>query len=144
MQLIQLLLDMGSATGIRLVNLPGGLNQATNVASKTITITGIPGGTGFVRVETEGTTCEIIRLQHQIRVTTAPQRPDYILIDDFPGGTDPIPIVTDQDGSVYNAKYLCEQASLVHQVLQLFVTMMVELPHQQSLIFGILTTKCGQ
>ena len=62
-------------------------------------------------MRTQGTTCEIIRLDHLIRVTTAPEIPDYILIDDAPGGTDPIPIVEDQDGNIYNGQiYLCEQA----------------------------------
>ena len=101
----------GSATGIRLINLPGGLGFATDAVAKTITITGSPTFTGFVRVETEGTTCEIVRLQHLIRVTTAPQIPDYILIDNAAGGADPIAIVTDQDGSIYNGQlYLCERA----------------------------------
>ena len=101
----------GSATGIRLVNLPAGLNQTLDAAAQTLTIDGIPNGTGFVRVETQGTTCETIRLQHLIRVTTAPQIPDYILIDDVPGGNDPIPIIEDQDGNIYNGQiYLCEQA----------------------------------
>ena len=72
----------GSATGIRLVNIPGGLNLARDNAAKTVTISGIPTGTGFVRVTTEGTTCQIQTLQHFVRVTTAPQIPDYILIDD--------------------------------------------------------------
>ena len=83
----------GSATGIRLVNIPGGLTTATDAAAKTVTISGIPTGTGFVRVTTEGTTCQIQTLQHFVRVTTAPQIPDYILIDDAAGGTDPIPII---------------------------------------------------
>ena len=39
----------GSATGIRLVNIPGGLNLARDNAAKTVTISGIPTGTGFVR-----------------------------------------------------------------------------------------------
>ena len=101
----------GSATGIRLINLPAGLTPVTDAGAKTVTITGIPASTGFVRVETEGTSCEIIRLDHNIVVTNAPERPDYILIDNAPGGTDPIPIITGQDGSIYNGQvYLCEQA----------------------------------
>ncbi|MGA0317018.1 MAG: PKD domain-containing protein [Flavobacteriaceae bacterium] len=105
----------GSATGIRLVNLPNGINPIADVvtdgAAKTVTISGTPNSTGFIRVETEGTTCETIRIQHLIRVTTAPQIPDYILIDDAVGGLDPIPIIEDQDGNIYNGQiYLCEQA----------------------------------
>ena len=102
----------GSATGIRLVNIPGGLTTATDAAAKTVTISGIPTGTGFVRVTTEGTTCQIQTLQHFVRVTTAPQIPDYILIDDAAGGTDPIPIINrTEDGNIYNGQiYLCEQA----------------------------------
>ena len=38
---------------------------------------------------------QIQTLQHFVRVTTAPQIPDYILIDDAVGGTDPIPIIID-------------------------------------------------
>ncbi len=105
----------GSATGIRLVNLPNGIDPIADVvtdgAAKTVTISGTPNSTGFIRVETEGTTCETIRIQHLIRVTTAPQIPDYILIDDAAGGLDPIPIIEDQDGNIYNGQiYLCEQA----------------------------------
>ena len=101
----------GSATGITLVNLPGGLASAVDNVAKTITITGIPTGTGFVRVETNGTVCETQRLNHQVRVTFGPQIPDYILIDDAAGGTAPIPIITGQDGNIYNGQvYLCEAA----------------------------------
>ena len=65
-----------------------------------------------MRVTTEGTTCQIQTLQHFVRVTTAPQIPDYILIDDAAGGADPIPIINrPQDGNIYNGQiYLCEQA----------------------------------
>ena len=98
----------GSATGIRLVNTPGGLNVVTNVSSKTITLSGTPAGTCFIRVTSTGTTCEILTLQHLVRVTTAQEIPDYILIDDAAGGTDPIPIVNGQDGNIYNGQtYLC-------------------------------------
>ena len=105
----------GSATGIRLINLPNGLSSVTDAAAKTITVTGSPTGTGFVRVEIEGTTCEIIRLDHNIIVTSAPERPDYILIDNAPGGTDPIPIITGQDGS-YLAEYLLSLDYEVHGI----------------------------
>ena len=111
----------GSATGIRLVNTPGGLNAVTNGAAKTITLSGIPTGTGFIRVTTTGTTCEILTLQHFVRVTTAPEIPDYILIDDAAGGTDPIPIINAQDGNIYNGQtYLCEQALAVSPGTRIF------------------------
>ena len=130
----------GSATGIRLVNIPGGLTTATDAAAKTVTISGIPTGTGFVRVTTQGTTCQIQTLQHFVRVTTAPQIPDYILIDDAAGGTDPIPIINRQDGNIYNGQvYLCEQALASLQVLpslQLAI-MTVELHHLQNLTIGL-------
>jgi len=111
----------GSATGIRLVNTPGGLTAVTDGAAKTITLSGQPTGTGFIRVTTTGTTCEILTLQHFIRVTTAPQIPDYILIDDVAGGTDPIPIINAQDGNIYNGQtYLCEQALAVSPGTRIF------------------------
>ncbi|MDB4227388.1 hypothetical protein N9799_01110 [Flavobacteriaceae bacterium] len=111
----------GSATGIRLVNTPGGLTAVTDGAAKTITLSGQPTGTGFIRVTTTGTTCEILTLQHFVRVTTAPQIPDYILIDDVAGGTDPIPIINAQDGNIYNGQtYLCEQALAVSPGTRIF------------------------
>ena len=91
----------GSATGIRLVNVPGGLNEATDAVAKTITISGIPTGTGFVGVTTTGTTCEIQTLQHFVRVTTAPQIPDYILMM-MRQVEHLIPIINGQDGNIYN------------------------------------------
>ena len=111
----------GSATGINLVNIPAGLNAVTDAVAKTITISGIPTGTGFVRVTTTGTICEIQTLQHQVRVTTGPEIPDYILIDDAAGGADPIPIINGQDGNIYNGQvYLCEQALAVSPGTSIF------------------------
>ena len=53
--------------------------------------------------------------------TTAPQIPDYILIDDVAGGTDPIPIINAQDGNIYNGQtYLCEQALAVSPGTRIF------------------------
>ena len=103
----------GSATGIRIINNPG-LTSVTNAAAKTVTLSGIPTFTGFVRVETLEAlpaTCGVVRLDHLVRRVTAPSLPDYIRIID-PGGANPtVPIVADQDGNTYNGQlYSCETA----------------------------------
>ena len=113
----------GSATGIRLINNAPGLTSVINNAARTITITGSPTSTGFVRVETTEAlpgACGILRQNHTITVVTAPQLPDYIRIYDPAAPANPPTVLipnqtTDptlgQDGNIYNAQlYSCEQA----------------------------------
>ena len=68
----------GSATGIQTCKYSWRSNNNHRRCSQNGYYSGIPTGTGFVRVTTEGTTCQIQTLQHFVRVTTAPQIPDYI------------------------------------------------------------------
>ena len=81
-----------------------------------------PLGLANVRVETTEalpSACGVIRLDHLVRVVTAPQVPDYIRIAD-PNGVNPITEIIPnqttaptigQDGNIYNAQlYSCEPA----------------------------------
>ena len=101
----------GSATGV-LVTGNGSLNVANDPVAKTVTISGTPNNNYNIALRTTGTTCEIEFLNYTvIRVLNRPA-PDYITIDDAPGGNPPDPIIDNQDANIYDGQqlYLCEAA----------------------------------
>ena len=103
----------GSTTGLEILNLPAGINSALSDSNgdgtdDTITFSGTPATTGFIRIQTlPDTACDIYIDSHVITVIQESIAPDYILVKD-PNGVNDDLVLLNRNGLSYNTQYyLC-------------------------------------